>query len=512
MAEFKIAVPEVDLSQVDTGVMGGTAETTPSTGGILPADFKLQTDPNAGMSEFSPSSKMTVGDIPPAVDTDQIESGAGDLTLPEETEHERFDTGVFTQVATEPAVQEAPEKSDEQIALEKEREGLRGDIERGFEDLEGMGAFQEGVEDAAGLQAKREALTAINNQVRKAERDFDLEIRDIKDTTLTRAQKNARINERTDKANRRLADLAIRQMAIQGQFNDALALVNRKVELEMQSRKTQLDKLMFFYGENKDRFSTVEQREFEKRIRDEQRAYDTEKEDKSRFEEFKYGVLSNAVEMGAGMAVYDQIQSTESMEELLATRGLTSYVRGPQTGSVSAPTIKNINGVDMQWDPTTGSWVELPGAGTSDYSVERASRTRQSVAELLADAIASPGIFGRTAAAPLPDFMRTDAFRNFKGELDTLKSNIAFNELTAMREASKTGGALGQVSDREGRLLQSALGALEMDQSAKNFQEQLRKIDASIGRWQEAVAKHGGVVNQNITLTAPDGTQVEIID
>ena len=83
--------------------------------------------------------------------------------------------------------------------------------------------------------------------------------------------------------------------------------------------------------------------------------------------------------------------------------------------------------------------------------------------------------------------MRSDAFRNFESELVTLKSSIFSGELTAMREASKTGGAVGNVSDREGDKLENALGALNMSQSPENFKLQLQKIKDSINRWREVM-------------------------
>jgi len=51
-----------------------------------------------------------------------------------------------------------------------------------------------------------------------------------------------------------------------------------------------------------------------------------------------------------------------------------------------------------------------------------------------------------------------------------------------MRAASTTGGALGQVSDREGQLLMSALGALDQGQSPQAFREQLGIIKSSLQR------------------------------
>lgn len=123
-----------------------------------------------------------------------------------------------------------------------------------------------------------------------------------------------------------------------------------------------------------------------------------------------------------------------------------------------------------------------PGnAGPSAYSQERSARTIQSVDELMGKVSGKTTGWGNLAAA-IPG---SDAL-NFESELDTLKANIAFNELTAMREASKTGGALGQVSNIELRLLESALGALNPRQSPANLKAQLEKIKGSIGRWQQA--------------------------
>jgi hypothetical protein len=54
----------------------------------------------------------------------------------------------------------------------------------------------------------------------------------------------------------------------------------------------------------------------------------------------------------------------------------------------------------------------------------------------------------------------TDA-RALNNYLDTIKANIGFDALQTMRDNSPTGGALGQVSDMETRLLQATKGALD---------------------------------------------------
>lgn len=60
--------------------------------------------------------------------------------------------------------------------------------------------------------------------------------------------------------------------------------------------------------------------------------------------------------------------------------------------------------------------------------------------------------------------------------LDTVKANVGFDKLQAMREASPTGGALGQVSDTENRMLQATLGSLEQSQSQEQFTDNLKRL------------------------------------
>ena len=139
---------------------------------------------------------------------------------------------------------------------------------------------------------------------------------------------------------------------------------------------------------------------------------------------------------------------------------------------------------------------ETQGSSFLNESADIATTTVDGLIEILDR---SPGIAGRSADVPLFDFMRSDDFRNFEGQLDTLKANIAFGVLTAMREASKTGGALGQVSDKELIFLQSKLGSLKMGQTPAQLRAQLVQIKESVQRWKTAaVEEAGGSVTASI--------------
>jgi hypothetical protein len=160
---------------------------------------------------------------------------------------------------------------------------------------------------------------------------------------------------------------------------------------------------------------------------------------------------------------------------------------------------------DMPYDAVAARQQAGGEAGPSAYSRERAARTVQSVDELMGKVSRWTTGFGSWLAV-VPE---SEAV-NFASELETLKANIAFNELTQMREASKTGGALGQVSNVELGLLTAALGALNTKQSPANLKKQLEKIKASILRFNAAQEKAGQSANQPLAPMPSHGGWTDV--
>lgn len=75
--------------------------------------------------------------------------------------------------------------------------------------------------------------------------------------------------------------------------------------------------------------------------------------------------------------------------------------------------------------------------------------------------------------------------------LNTLQSSTAFRELNEMRAASETGGAIGQVSDKEQEMLKQAIGPLRQGMSEKGFKEGIQMIKDSLARWDAAKEEFG---------------------
>ena len=80
----------------------------------------------------------------------------------------------------------------------------------------------------------------------------------------------------------------------------------------------------------------------------------------------------------------------------------------------------------------------------------------------------------------------TDA-RELQGKITTLQSTLAFDRLQKMRDESKTGGALGQVSNIELQLLQSSLTALDPIVGEEKFKKQLEKVENHYTNFKKAL-------------------------
>ena len=87
----------------------------------------------------------------------------------------------------------------------------------------------------------------------------------------------------------------------------------------------------------------------------------------------------------------------------------------------------------------------------------------------------------RTGIKKFIDRNRIDpSFRDMEALIKTLKANLGFQEIQNMRDNSPTGGALGQVTERELDFLQSAVAALDVGMSEEQIIDSLMNIRQSL--------------------------------
>lgn len=142
------------------------------------------------------------------------------------------------------------------------------------------------------------------------------------------------------------------------------------------------------------------------------------------------------------------------------------YERDPATGQVVARPVPG-SGADFE---RTGAVTQIDAnyrnsTGNIDRLIEKASALANNPNLWM-------GVGLGAASAKMPGSPGADV----QADIDSLVSQVAFGVLQAMREASKTGGALGAVSERELDLLQNNLAALSKAQSPQQYRKRLGDI------------------------------------
>ncbi|WP_395006886.1 hypothetical protein [Cypionkella sp.] len=163
------------------------------------------------------------------------------------------------------------------------------------------------------------------------------------------------------------------------------------------------------------------------------------------------------------------------MEEASAGRKPLSRLEYSQAKAGKGFSVTTADGTTVQYGGAAGSNVEAKAAGnrqiSTDIIIGAADKARQLIGMM------STGLIGK-AAAYNP---QSDA-AELNRQVDVLKANAKVENLQAMRDASKTGGALGAVSDSENAMLAAKAGALDPASGAERFQAQLDDYEHTLLR------------------------------
>lgn len=132
---------------------------------------------------------------------------------------------------------------------------------------------------------------------------------------------------------------------------------------------------------------------------------------------------------------------------------------------------------NMEAVPGGPADLKLQGAFNQDTAaLSGATSSMDRLATAANELMRHPGLGGITGKMSMfPNVPGSDA-ANAQAKLNTLKSQVGFGVLQDMRNNSRTGGALGSVSDAEGKRLEANLSALENAQSEDQMKESLQKI------------------------------------
>lgn len=134
---------------------------------------------------------------------------------------------------------------------------------------------------------------------------------------ITKSQAQDKINEIDRNNTSRLADLAIIQMAKQGQYDSAKTIADRLVQAKLEDQKNKNNALLFTYQENKDLFNKAEQRQFEQAHADRERKLNAEEKQLTRISDLSLNALQN----GAPASVATKMRGAKTEAEAMAIGG-----------------------------------------------------------------------------------------------------------------------------------------------------------------------------------------------
>ena len=217
-----------------------------------------------------------------------------------------------------------------------------------------------------------------------------------------------------------------------------------------------------------------------------------------------YAQMADMGRGAEGLAAYQaakagpEATAMQKNYEFLVAQGYSPQeaLRAVQGGSVTNISTGTIPpGYQLITDPETGAqrMEAIPGgpaaaelaaadeaAAKADELAAKGESTVNRSVDFLIKAIDKKGLFDFPEAGVAGNLLAhlgvNQEAVDFRNELASLQAVIAFDRLQEMRNASKTGGALGSVSEKELTLLINAYGNLMQSTSSERLKENLMTI------------------------------------
>lgn len=252
-------------------------------------------------------------------------------------------------------------------------------------------------------------LQDLNAQLRGEQEGLRRNIEALQDNAqgLSRTGVAGTIDEARRKSLRTQADLAVVQMAKQGQYDSAKAIADRAIAVQLEKQKQRNERLQFIYQENKDQFNKSEQREFETKQKERDRILENE--------EYRL-----RLEFDAKIKQADPMYQAQLETARLQAQKLRNELAPTQLTPLKAAKVKTQ--IDEMRNLATGS--ALSGA-------------------------VGPNKFARSS----PTSFFTGAKQNFVGAIEQLRGDLTVEKL---QQAKAEGAVFGGLSDGERETLAAA--------------------------------------------------------
>ncbi len=216
------------------------------------------------------------------------------------------------------------ERATEIQSLQEEKKNSKGAVASIYEKLMGQGQRSEDIYAQEGVDKARKEVDDLTSQIEAEQLANRRQIEEL-ERNNSKGLFGGALQDEVTRLNRdslqKQADLAIIQNAATRRYDTASAIADRKIQMEFEPLKVQLDAVKFFYAENKDDLSKKEQEQYQEYITAEDRAY-TEKYDAAKtLQDTKLELMKSAASQNAPLSVQRAIQAAQTPEEASMAAG-----------------------------------------------------------------------------------------------------------------------------------------------------------------------------------------------
>lgn len=274
-------------------------------------------------------------------------------------------TGAQEFIASTSAANQTFAQQQEQAAIDaaqNELAGSKSTLQNIFQRIAGIPQNQEAEYQKQGVDTAKQQVDDYTSQI---------EAEQLATRRQTEAlQKNPQgmfggaVEQEINRVNResvsKQADLAILQNAALRKYDTATAIADRKIAAETESLKAQLDYTKFFYEDNKDNLTKKEQRQYETKIRADERAYNETVDNKKQVNQIGLQFLQE----GGSPAIAKQILNAKTPEEALALTGNTLGLLDRQLKQAQLANVYST--IAERKSATNAAKIDTPESGAMD--------------------------------------------------------------------------------------------------------------------------------------------------
>lgn len=321
---------------------------------------------------------------------------------------------------------------------ETDKKGIKSIISR----LSGVQSDAQQEMESAGVNDLKRELDDITSQMEATDLAYRRRIEKVQDNAqgLFGGAVDQEINRLERENARYQADLAITLSAKNRQYDTAYNIIQQKAEAETEDLKLQLDAAKFFYQENKDLLTTKEQRLFDTMIMEDERTYNDAKD----LVTFKGELQLELAKKGAPTSLISQVSAATDRNAAMVLAA--PYLSEVDANGFEVPTIKTINGVDMQWNSQTGQW-ETPTTPTQQGGNIQTAAAQANV-DLITGIVNDKYLGTAVGSAPTGRISLSNLFTggksNFVAGVEQLRSQLTLDSLISAKARGATFGALSE--------------------------------------------------------------------